>query len=150
MMRTHEGNRPGSNWQFDSDRETLEGLGRMARLRVGLSPYMKELARECSSTGLPLIRPLFFEDESSAYARRAADAFLLGADLLVAPVLKKGARSRSVRLIAGDWVHLWTGKRFSGGERVRVRAPIGQPPAFYRAGSKWEAVFLAAARSSLP
>ncbi len=148
MMRTHEGNRPGDNWQFDSDEETLSGFGRMARLRVGLSPYFKALSEECSSRGTPLIRPLFFGDESSRYALRAEDAFMLGDDLFVAPVLKKGARARKVRFIAGDWIHLWSGKTYSGGSVARVAALLGQPPAFYRVGSKWESVFLAAVASS--
>jgi len=147
-MRTHEGNRPDSNWQFDSDAQTLAGLARMGRLRVGLSPYFRALAKECSSAGTPVLRPLFFADEGGPAAWREAGEFMAGPDLLVAPVLRRGARRRRVTLVEGEWVHLWSGKRFRGRARIRVVAPLGEPPAFYRAGSPWEGVFLDAARAA--
>ncbi|MCX7024165.1 MAG: alpha-glucosidase [Spirochaetes bacterium] len=148
MMRTHEGNRPEDNWQFDSDAGTLAGLGRMGRLRTGLAPYFKALSAECAAVGTPVIRPLFFVDEDDPRARRETSQFMLGPDLLVAPVLRKGARRRRVRLVAGEWVQLWSGKRFSGRRWIESDAPLGEPPAYWRAGSTWEPVFREAVRSA--
>jgi alpha-glucosidase len=146
MMRTHEGNRPGRNHQFDTDASTLEGLARMGRLRVGLSPYFKALARECAGTGTPVLRPLFFADEDDPLAWRIATQFMVGPDLLVAPILKKGARSRKLRVPSGTWIHLWTGKPVEGRAWIRSNAPIGEPPAYFRDGSPWEGVFREAVR----
>lgn len=147
-MRSHEGNRPASNWQFDSDAGTLAGLARMGRLRVGLAPYFRSLSAECSTRGTPLIRPLFFSDEGDREAWRIQDQFLLGPDLLVAPVLTRGATRRRARILEGNWVHLWTGAEVSGRRWVDVPAPVGEPPAWYRAGSRWADTFLAAVRSA--
>ncbi len=143
-MRSHEGNRPQSNWQFDSDPGTLEGLARMGRLRVALSPYFRDLAHECSTRGTPILRPLFFADEGDPHAWRIQDQFLCGPDLLVAPVLRKGATSRRARIIDGNWVHLWTGEAAPGRAWVEAAAPLGQPAAWYRRGSRWEGCFRAA------
>ena len=146
MMRTHEGNRPGRNHQFDTDASTLEGLARMGRLRVGLSPYFKALAAECTTTGTPVLRPLFFADEDDPPAWRIATQFMVGPDLLVAPVLRKGARSRKLRVPSGTWIHLWTGEPVEGRAWIRSNAPLGEPPAYFRDGSPWEGVFREAVR----
>ena len=148
MMRSHEGNRPASNHQFDSDAGTLAGLGRMARLRVGLGPYFKALSDECSREGTPLLRPLFMEDEGDGEAWDIKSQFMLGPDLLVAPVLRKAARKRRLRLIGGTWVHLWSGKEYAGRSWVEVEAPIGEPPAFCRKGSVWESCVRNAVRAA--
>ena len=66
--------------------------------------------------------------------------YLLGRDLLVAPVIKEGAVEREVYLPEDEWVHLWTGEICRGG-RIRVQAPLGQIPVFYRKESSWKAVF---------
>ena len=57
---------------------------------------------------------------------------MIGDDLLVAPVLEEGARSRSVYLPDGSWFDVWTGKPIDGGRRLTVDAPIGRPPVFSR------------------
>lgn len=148
VMRSHEGNRPASNWQFDSDEETLRGLARMGRLRAGLAPYFKDLAGRFSKDGEPILRPLFMADEGHEAAWRIQDQFLVGPDLVAAPVVKKGAKARRVWLPLGDWVGLWDGSRHPGRAWIRAEAPLGRPPAFYRAGSPWAECFKAAARAA--
>ncbi len=148
VMRSHEGNRPATNWQFDSDQGTLEGLARMGRLRAAMAPYFKELARFCSSLGEPTLRPLFMADEGDEALWRIQDQFMAGNDLVVAPILKPGATSRRLRLPAGRWIQLWTGEEAEGRRWLRGRGPLGQPPAYYRAGSSWEALFKEAARQA--
>jgi alpha-glucosidase len=140
VMRTHEGNRPDSNWQFDSDDETLLHFAKMSRIYTILSPYIKQAVKENSLKGTPVIRPLFlhYEDDSKAYS--AQYDYLLGRDLIVAPVIEEGKDSRKVYLPKDEWIHLWSGKAFSGGE-VEVEAPIGFPPVFYRKTSDFADLF---------
>ncbi len=132
MMRSHEGNRPGDNWQFDSDEATLSHLARMTRLFVALKPYRKDMLKKNSSEGLPLQRPLFMAFESDEAAWTIKDEFLFGDDMLVAPVIEKGAVSRRVHLPPGAWIHCWSGREYSGGD-YEVEAPLGEPPAFVAA-----------------
>jgi alpha-glucosidase len=143
LMRGHEGNRPKDNWQFDSDAETLAHLASMGRLHAALAPYLKDAVSRNAKEGLPVMRPLFMEFESDGPAWTLKDEYLLGADLLVAPVLVEGAVARKVHLPEAEWVHLWSGKAYAGGDH-EVAAPLGQPPAFWRKGSPWASVFEAA------
>ncbi|HEY9053219.1 MAG TPA: alpha-glucosidase [Rectinemataceae bacterium] len=149
MMRSHEGNRPASNHQFDSCPGTLAGLAAMGRLKAGMAPYFKMISAECARLGAPLLRPLFMEDEGDEESYGIKNQFMAGPDLLVAPVLRKGARTRRLRLIEGSWVHLWSGKEYSGRTWIEVEAPLGRPPAFYRRDSAFADCFRRAAASAL-
>ena len=142
MIRTHEGNRPRQNVQYDDDPEVLAHFAKMTRIYAHLAPLIRRLSHEASSTGLPIQRPLFlhFEDDQQCYANQTS--YLLGPDLLVAPVLDAGRTDWTTWLPNGaNWVHVWSGAEHAGGQTVTVAAPFGQPPVFYRAGSADAALF---------
>ena len=64
------------------------------------------------------------------------DQYLLGPDLLAAPVLKEGQTSREVYFPKGAaWIDWWTGKRHEGGATAKVAAPLDRLPLFIRAGA---------------
>ena len=142
MMRTHEGNRPDENFQFDQDAESLQHLAHMTRIYCHLTPYRRALSEEAAAKGYPVQRPLFvhFEQDLSTYSIQ--DEYMYGEDLLVAPVHKKAVTEWKVYLPAGaNWVNLWTGQEVCGGQGITVPAPIGKTPAFYRKGSQWASLF---------
>jgi Glycosyl hydrolases family 31 len=142
VMRTHEGNRPRDNLQIDQDADVPAHFVRMTRIYVHLVPYLKSLVAEASTRGLPVQRPLslHFEDDARSYA--VQDAYLYGPDVLVAPVWQAGKPEWSAYLPQGaDWVHVWSGRTFTGGQEASVDAPFGQPPVFYRAGSEFSELF---------
>jgi alpha-glucosidase len=144
VMRSHEGNRPRENLQIDKDPDVLAHFARMTRIYKHLAPYLKSLSDEAVVRGLPVQRPLFlhYQEDRETYAIQ--DSYLYGADMLVAPVWEAAQDDRVVYLPQGEeWVHAWTGVGFAGGEKVRVAAPLGQPPVFYRAGCANEALFTA-------
>lgn len=134
VFRTHEGNRPDVNHQFHSDDETLLHFSRFARIYAALFPYRKTLFAQAEQHGWPVVRPLWFHysDDPAVYGIRY-ESFLLGRDILVAPVLDKGVTELTVYLPAGQWIHLWTEKAFEGKRTHIVQAPIGQPAVFIRA-----------------
>lgn len=139
MMRTHEGNRPVDNWQFDSDDETLDGLARSTALFRALKDYRKHAVAENAESGIPVMRPLVLHYEDPAYAD-VKDEYLLGRDLLVAPVVREGETERTLLVPDGVWTHVWTGKKFEKGPAT-VSAPIGEIPLFWREGSSWTELF---------
>ncbi len=134
VFRTHEGNRPDVNHQFHSDDETLLHFSRFARIYAALFSYRRTLFAEAEQHGWPVVRPLWFHysDDPAVYGIRY-ESFLLGRDILVAPVLDKGVAELSVYLPAGQWIHLWTEKAFEGKRTHSVQAPSGQPAIFIRA-----------------
>ena len=83
-------------------------------LRYQLMPYTYTVTREAHDTGLPLMRALWLHYPTDATAVDRGDEFLWGRDLLVAPVVEKGAKSREVYLPAGDWYDWWTNEKQSG------------------------------------
>jgi sulfoquinovosidase len=142
VMRTHEGNRPRDNLQIDQDEQVLSHFAHMTRVYVHLVPYLKSLVAEASTRGLPVQRPLFLHFEDDARTYTIQDAYLYGSDLLVAPVWQAGKTEWTTYLPKGaEWVHVWTGRTFTGGQEATVAAPFGQPPVFSRAGTRFAELF---------
>ncbi|MGL4679390.1 MAG: alpha-glucosidase, partial [Plesiomonas shigelloides] len=142
VMRTHEGNRPDENFQFDQDAGTLAHFARMTRVYCHLTPYLRTLSAEAAEKGYPVQRALMlhFEHDPETYSMQ--DQYLYGPDMLVAPVHQSGVTEWTTYLPAGEqWTHVWSGQTFTGGQRVTLSAPIGQPPVFYRAESQWKPLF---------
>ncbi len=122
-------------WSFSDEVTTLSR--RILRRRYRLLPLLLKLARAASSTGLPLLRPLWLHHEVPAeHAALAATQVLVGQDLLFAPVLERGARKRSLWLPPGSWIELRNAQVhcFANGGVVDVDAPLGEPPLFVRGG----------------
>lgn len=140
LMRTHEGNSPDDNWQFDSDDETLNHLARMVKIHIQLKPYLKSLSEEYQKYGLPPIRGCFLHYEDDPKLFNLKFQYLFGRDLLVAPVIKPNITQWEVYLPKDDWIHIWSGNKYSRGS-ITVKASIGEPPVFYRNESKFRYLF---------
>ena len=139
LMRTHEGNRPKDNWQFDSDQETIAAIKRMTDIHVYLKPYLMHLVAQNAQQGRPVIRPLFLHYEQERFFG-VKDSYLLGRDLLVAPVLEEGSNSVVVTLPDDVWVHLFTKVEYQGGTHC-IDAPLLCPAVFYRKESDFASLF---------
>jgi sulfoquinovosidase len=138
VFRTHEGNRPEVNHQIYSDAETLRHFARLAEVYAAWKPYRLELVREAAGTGLPVVRHPFVHYPEDPEVYGLEYQFMVGPDLLVAPVLDPGERAVNVYLPAGRWVHLWSGDEYGSAEEgvyETVSVPIGEPAVFYKEGS---------------
>src|SRR5262249_34047305 len=88
-------------------------------LRYQLMPYTYTLAREAHDTGLPRMRALWLHYSDDVEAVKRGDEFLWGRDLLIAPVIERGATSRDVYLPPGKWYDWWTGEAAEGKQAVQ-------------------------------
>lgn len=140
VMRTHEGNRPETNFQYYESKETMALLARMTDIHIALKPYLMDAVKENSESGLPVQRPLFVHYESDPKTYDIQTEYLLGRDLLVAPVYLSGKEEWEVYLPDDAWIHLWTGKEYGKGSHV-AETKMGFPAVFYRKESKWRKVF---------
>lgn len=140
VMRTHEGNRPETNFQYYENKETMALLARMTDIHIALKPYLMNAVRENSESGLPVQRPLFVHYENDPKTYDIQTEYLLGRDLLVAPVYLSGKEEWEVYLPDDEWIHLWTGKEYGKGSHV-AETKMGFPAVFYRKESKWRKVF---------
>ncbi len=133
FLRTHEGSAPSENVQPYDAGASLAHFARFSRIFASLAPYRRELMLEASSHGWPLVRPLWLHHEDDPATLDLDAQFLLGEDVLVAPVLQPGATSVRAYLPKGQWRGAFTGKVInSQGEWVNAVAPIGEPAAFVR------------------
>ena len=141
IMRTHEGNRPQTNWQFDSDDETLDYMAYWADLHFRLKDYIVFCEKENRDKGLSVMRPMNWYC-SESWALNCVNQYMLGPELLVAPVMKKGAKGRHVCLPEGRWVHLFTGKTYGAGQYfIPSKIEDRSIPVFYRADGEWASFF---------
>jgi alpha-glucosidase len=135
LFRTHSSYETPPREPWAAAPNHLDAVRTQLRLRYRLLPYLYTLAWDASQTGHPLLRPLFWFDEGDQRLRAADDSFLLGDDLLVAPVLDEGARSRRVPLPTGSWYPLDGAEPVEGGQDLDVPAPIDHTPVFVRTGA---------------
>ena len=121
FMRVHAelGSPDKEPWSFGPRYEAINK--RTIELRYQLLPYIYNVMQQAGETGVPAMRPLFLEYPNDEATAAIDDEFLLGSDLLVAPVLREGASERAVYLPKGDWYDYWTGRR-SGGRCDHQRA----------------------------
>lgn len=125
---------PNEVWSYGTEAYPI--LASYLHLRQRLRPYLHQQMAAAAEHGLPPMRPLLVEFPDDATAWTVDDAFLLGPDLLVAPVTEAGARSREVYLPSGAaWTDAWTGAEHPGGRTVTVAAPLERIPLFLRDGA---------------
>jgi alpha-glucosidase (family GH31 glycosyl hydrolase) len=116
--------------------EHLPVWTRLTRLHHELNPYLRAADEEHRRSGLPIVRHLVLAHPDRAAARGAHDQWLLGPDLLAAPVTKPGERERRAWLPPGRWIDWWHPERILDGDREHVLpAPLGEPPLLMRAGA---------------
>jgi alpha-glucosidase len=135
FFRNHSaiGNVDQYAWTFGA---VVEELVREAiRLRYRLLPYIYAAFVRASETGEPVQRPLIFDHQHDPITRDLDDQYLLGRDLLVAPVTESGATARHVYLPAGGWYDWHTREPVPGGRWHLVPTPMDRIPLFVRAGA---------------
>lgn len=118
-------------WSFGEEAYTI--IREYLFLRERLRPYIQEQMDLAHRQGIPPMRPLFFDFPTDATGSEIDDQFLFGPDLLVAPVLTEGARSRQVYLPSGvTWTDAWTGQTCEGGSWQTASAPLEQIPLYLK------------------
>jgi alpha-glucosidase (family GH31 glycosyl hydrolase) len=121
-------------WSYDG--QTVRRYNALARLHLRARGLILTLWRHARRTGIPPTRPLWLAYPGDRRAARQDQEWLLGGDVLVAPVVVKGARSRSVYFPRGCWRSPSTGARYHGPRAATVPAPLGRPPYFFRCGTR--------------
>jgi alpha-glucosidase/alpha-D-xyloside xylohydrolase len=104
-------------------------------LRYRLLPYTYSVAREGTRTGLPMMRALWLHYPDDPVATARGDQFLWGRDILVSPVVEKGATVRRLYLPRGAWFDFWTEERIDGAREIERPVDLETMPLHVRAGA---------------
>lgn len=126
------GTTPREPWEFGDEALTI--FRKFARLRYQLLPYLYTNAVVTCNTGLPLMRPLVLHYTDDPATRTIETQYLLGRDILVAPVLEAGGHV-DVYLPEGEWIDYWSDTRHAGKQTIQMEVPLEEVPLFIRAGS---------------
>jgi alpha-glucosidase len=135
FFRNHSANWSAEQypWSFGPAAEQL--IREAIRLRYRLMPYIYTCFAQASETGAPVMRPLWYEFQHDAATRVLDDQFMLGRDLLIAPVCAPGTVQRSVYLPEGLWYDWHTGETIAGGRWIVCQTPMERIGIFARAGT---------------
>ncbi|HZY67831.1 MAG TPA: TIM-barrel domain-containing protein, partial [Devosia sp.] len=117
------------------DERALTGYAFYANLRMQLLPYLEREAAHCVAAKTPLMRAMLLDHQDDPVATALWDQYMLGRDLLVAPVIEEGATQREVYLPRGRWWHLFEQRWYEAGWHT-VEAPLESIPVFVRDGAR--------------
>ncbi|BDZ46520.1 TIM-barrel domain-containing protein [Naasia aerilata] len=121
--------------ELTGDSSVIPEFRRLAHLRERLVPYLAEQARRTIASSTPLMRPLFFEHPDDPESWTHDLQWMLGDDLLVAPITEPGKADAEVYLPEGDWVDVWSGEHAEPGLQ-RCEVDGQKIPVFARA-ARW-------------
>lgn len=140
VCRIHNSTIHGSVYPWNAGADAVAIYRRYARAKVRLAPLVDAWSQRAAATGtVGPVRPLVLDDPAAA---GVDDQWMLGTDIVAAPVLEAGATSRPVYLPAtGDWQQVQVGAQGQfvpigtprpGGERIEAPAPLTDMPIFVR------------------
>ncbi len=136
-FRVHNSAVNGTRMPWAYGQATLDRWTRMASLHQQAVPYIRRLWRRGRRTGVPVTQPMWLAAPEAPGAATESQQWLLGDDVLVAPIVREGATSRSVSFPRGCWRREGSGgARYRGPRRATVRAPVGVLPYFFRCGTR--------------
>ena len=117
------------------DQQTLDIIRKFIQLRYSLLPYNYTLAYQNSAFGLPLMRPLFFNQKKGNQQFTDELSYMWGDDLLIRPIVNPDIKSLTIDLPKGVWFSYFSGERFVGGQAHKIETPIDELPVFVKAGA---------------
>ncbi|MDH4395188.1 MAG: glycoside hydrolase family 31 protein [Limnobacter sp.] len=136
VFRVHNSSSNGVRMPWFYGEKTLEHWRKAANLHLAAAPLIMQLWEEAQTTGIPPTRGMWFHFPDDKRAKSEDQQWMLGPDVIVAPVVLPGALSRKVYLPKGCWKHVDSSKQFEGPKDVTVDAPIDSLPYFFRCGTQ--------------
>ncbi len=135
IFRLHGSGRAGTHTPWSYDAQTVSTYTALSLLHQRAAPLILKLWREADRTGIPPTRPLWLEFPGDRHAAAQQQEWMLGDDVLVAPVVTQGATSRGVYFPAGCWRDPQTHLLQRGPGSATVSAPLTRLPYFFRCGT---------------
>ena len=120
-------------WSFGSKYEDI--LKKYIQLRYQWLPHLYSLFSEANKTGIPVMRPLFMEFPNDENTFNLSDQFMIGDNVIIAPIMQPNTNHRAVYLPDGSWYDYWTDNLYQGGKHILIRADLDTLPIFIKAGS---------------
>ena len=120
-------------WAFGPRAEKI--AKKSIELRYELLPYIYDLYYISHKEGLPIFRPMIMEYEKDMNLLNMREQFMLGENMLVAPVLYEGERSKTVYLPKGSWFNYFTMEKLQGGKWYKLPCELDEILVFVKEGA---------------
>lgn len=128
---------PNEIWSFGEEAEKI--MTKYLEIRELLKEYLETVFKEASDLGYPIMRTLFFEYPEDTSAWEVDNTYMLGSDVLVAPIMYADASEREVYLPENEkWVELFTGQVHEGGQKIIAEAEISVIPVFVKESASYD------------
>jgi alpha-D-xyloside xylohydrolase len=126
---------PNEVWSYGEENYRI--LVDFISLRTRLLPYIMEQMKKASADGTPVMRPLLYDFPKDPAAYPIWDEYMFGSDILVAPIVEAGRKTREVYLPAeAKWTDPYSNKAYEGGTTVTSDAPMNRMIVFLKNGAK--------------
>lgn len=120
-------------WQFGEKYESI--IKRYIQLRYQWLPQLYSLFHEAHETGLPVMRPLMLEYPADEKTYQLYDQFMIGNNVMIAPIMQPGVTDRAVYFPEGTWVDYFTGEEYTGMKTHLIHAELDMLPMFVKKGT---------------
>ncbi|EHK2279317.1 glycoside hydrolase family 31 protein [Clostridium perfringens] len=120
-------------WAFGPRAEKI--AKKSIELRYELLPYIYDLYYISHKEGLPIFRPMIMEYEKDMNLLNMREQFMLGENMIVAPVLYEGERSKTVYLPKGIWFNYFTMEKLQGGKWYKLPCELDEILVFVKEGA---------------
>lgn len=132
LLRNHAamGTRSQEPWIFGEP--TLSIYRKYLHLRYHFIPYLYDLFAQENKSGLPIMRPLVLNYPTDPAVKNMNDEYMVGTNIVVAPIVEEGKKWRAVYLPEGEWIDFWNNVTYSGNNTILVSAPIDRLPLFIK------------------
>ncbi|WP_150541244.1 glycoside hydrolase family 31 protein [Clostridium perfringens] len=120
-------------WAFGPRAEKI--AKKSIELRYELLPYIYDLYYISHKEGLPIFRPMIMEYEKDMNLLNIREQFMLGENMIVAPVLYEGERSKTVYLPKGSWFNYFTMEKLQGGKWYKLPCELDEILVFVKEGA---------------
>ncbi|TAH75052.1 MAG: hypothetical protein EWM47_00665 [Anaerolineaceae bacterium] len=138
MTQRNHWNNDRSPWNMaiaNKDDSIISIYRQYANLRMNMLPYLWREAEYCAETSRPMMAHLIYDYSSRQEVLDIEDEYMLGRDILVAPIIEEGSKGREVWLPPGKWYDFWDGNQYDGNTKQYVSCNYNRIPVFVRAES---------------
>lgn len=128
---------PNEIWSYGD--EVYEICKEYIQIRENMRGYTRSLMAEAHEKGTPVMRPMFYDFPEDQACWDNESQYMFGPNVLVAPVMERGQKTKEVYLPAGaKWTSIWTGECYDGGQTITVETPLDKLPVFTKDEFKLE------------
>ncbi len=120
-------------WSYGAEAQTI--FTKYDKLRYRLIPYLYTAYYQSYLTGCPVIQAMVFNYPEDVNTYSIDDQYFFGDQLLVCPVIEKGAKSRTLYLPEGKWIDYWSGEKYLGKQYIITKTPLDKLPIYVKAGA---------------